>query len=105
MARVVTHASSKATYLCGLSGSVVVSVITYAQDVSEPVPAVVETAMWGGFFGFSLLLKPSNSLTLRPSWPTEIRAPLQASWDEPPPIDTKESQPFSWYSATESMTL
>ena len=62
-----TEASSNATYLWGLSGSVVVSVMTYAHDVSEPVPAVVETAMCGGFFGFSLLLKPSNSLTLRPS--------------------------------------
>ena len=36
--------------------------------------------MCGGFFGFSLLLKPSNSLTLRPSCATEMRAPLQASW-------------------------
>ena len=57
------HASSKATYLCGLSGSAVVSVMTYAQDVCEPAPAVVGTAMCGGFFGFSLLLKPSNSFT------------------------------------------
>ena len=80
MASVVTEASSNATYLCGLSGSVVVSVMTYAHEVSEPVPAVVETAMCGGFFGFSDLLKPSNSLTLRPSWATETRAPLQASW-------------------------
>ena len=36
--------------------------------------------MCGGFFGFSHLLKPSNSLTLRPSCATETRAPLQASW-------------------------
>jgi hypothetical protein len=34
-----------------------------------------------------------------------MRAPLQASWLEPPPIDTKLSQPFCWYSATTSMTL
>ncbi len=38
------------------------------------MPAVVETAMCGGFLGFSLLLKPSNSLTSRPSWATEMRA-------------------------------
>src|SRR5687768_9649826 len=105
MARLVTQASSKATYLCGLSGSVVVSVITYAQEVSEPVPAVVDTAMCGGFFGFSDLLKPSNSLTLRPSWATETRAPLQASWLEPPPIEMKLSHSFCWYRPTASMTL
>jgi hypothetical protein len=69
------------------------------------VPAVVETAMCGGFFGFSDWLKPSNSFTLRPSWATEMRAPLQASWLEPPPMDTKLSQAFSWYSFTASMTL
>ena len=96
MARLVTQASSNATYLCGWSGSVVVSVMTYAQEVSEPVPAVVETAMCGGFLGFSLLLKPSNSFTLRPSCATEIRAPLQASWLEPPPIEMKQSHLFSW---------
>ncbi len=61
--------------------------------------------MCGGFFGFSDLLKPSNSLTLRPSWATEIRAPLQASWEEPPPMETNESHSFSWYIVTESMTL
>jgi hypothetical protein len=33
------------------------------------------------------------------------RAPLQASWLEPPPMETKLSQPFCWYIATESMTL
>src|SRR6266498_4930992 len=93
-ASVVTAASSNATYLCGLSGSVVVSVMTYAQEVSEPVPAVVETAMCGGFFGFSLLLKPSNSLTLRPSCATEMRAPLQASCEEPPPMEMNESHAF-----------
>ena len=91
--------------MCGLSGSVVVSVMTYAHDVSEPVPAVVEIAMCGGFFGFSDLLKPSKSLTLRPSCATEMRAPLQASWVEPPPMETKLSHSFSWYSFTESMTL
>lgn len=32
MARLVTEASSNATYLCGLSGSVVVSVMTYAHE-------------------------------------------------------------------------
>ncbi len=69
------------------------------------MPAVVETAMCGGFLGFSLLLKPSNSLTSRPSWATERRAPLQASCDEPPPIETKLSQPFCWYMDTASMTL
>ena len=69
------------------------------------MPAVVETAMCGGLFGFSDMLKPSNSLTLRPSWATEMRAPLQASWLEPPPIDTKESHLFSWYNATASITL
>ena len=69
------------------------------------MPAVVEMAMCGGFFGFSLLLKPSKSLTLRPSWATEIRAPLQASWLEPPPMEMKLSHFFSWYIATESMTL
>lgn len=35
------------------------------------MPAVVEIAMCGGFFGFSLMLKPSKSLTLRPSWAIE----------------------------------
>ena len=69
------------------------------------MPAVVETAMCGGFFGFSDLLKPSKSLTLRPSCATEMRAPLQASCDEPPPMETKLSQAFSWYIATASMTL
>ena len=34
--------------------------------------------MCGGFFGFSDLLKPSNSLTLRPSWATEMRARVGA---------------------------
>lgn len=105
MASVVTDASSKATYLWGLSGSVVVSVMTYAHDVSEPVPAVVDTAMCGGFLGFSLMLKPSNSFTFRPSCATETRAPLQASCEEPPPIETKLSHLLSWYSVTESMTL
>src|SRR6516165_3894678 len=99
MAKVATEASSNATYLCGRSGSVVVSVMTYAQEVSEPVPAVVDTAMCGGLCGFS------NSLTLRPSWATETRAPLQASCEEPPPMETKESHRFSWYIATASMTL
>ncbi len=61
--------------------------------------------MCGGFFGFSLLLNPSNSLTFRPSCATEIRAPLQASCEEPPPIDTNESQLFSRYNDTASMTL
>ena len=69
------------------------------------MPAVVETAMCGGFFGFSDLLKPSKSLTLRPSCATEMRAPLQASWDEPPPMETKLSHLFCWYIATASMTL
>ncbi|OXR39533.1 hypothetical protein B7C42_08399 [Nocardia cerradoensis] len=69
------------------------------------MPAVVETAMCGGFFGFSDLLKPSNSLMLRPSWAIEMRAPLQASCEEPPPMDTKLSQPCCWYSATASITL
>ena len=69
------------------------------------MPAVVETAMCGGFFGFSDLLKPSNSLTLRPSWATETRAPLQASCEEPPPMETKLSQSFCWYRPTASMTL
>jgi hypothetical protein len=69
------------------------------------VPAVVDTAMCGGFCGFSDLLKPSNSLTLRPSWATEIRAPLQASCEEPPPMETKLSQWFCWYRPTASMTL
>src|SRR3954470_19937844 len=105
MARLVTEASSNATYLCGLFGSVVVSVMTKAHEVSEPVPAVVETAMCGGFFGFSDWLKPSNSLTLRPSCATDTRAPLHASGEEPPPMETKLSQEFSWYSFTESMTL
>src|ERR1035437_8250879 len=79
--------------------------MTYAQEVSEPVPAVVETAICGGFFGFSDLLKPSNSLTLRPSCATEIRAPLHASCAEPPPIETNESQLVPWKSATASITL
>ena len=61
--------------------------------------------MCGGFFGFSDMLKPSKSLTLRPSWATEMRAPLQASWVEPPPMEMKLSHSFSWYSFTESMTL
>ena len=52
--------------------------------------------MCGGFFGFSDLLKPSNSLTLRPSWATETRAPLQASCEEPPPMETKLSHSFCW---------
>ncbi len=52
--------------------------------------------MCGGFFMFSDLLKPSNSLTLRPSCATETRAPLQASWLEPPPIETKLSHVFFW---------
>ena len=82
-----------------------VSVMTYAHDVSEPVPAVVEIAMCGGFFGFSDLLKPSKSLTLRPSWAMEMRAPLQASWVDPPPMEMKLSHSCSWYSFTESMTL
>ena len=69
------------------------------------MPAVVDTAMCGGFFGFSDMLKPSNSLTLRPSCATETRAPLQASCDEPPPMETNESQPFSVYRPTASMTL
>ena len=69
------------------------------------MPAVVDTAMCGGFLGFSDLLKPSKSLMLRPSCATEMRAPLQASWADPPPIDTKLSQPFSWYIVTESITL
>jgi hypothetical protein len=51
------------------------------------------------------LLKPSNSLTLRPSCATEMRAPLQASWTEPPPMETKLSQAFCWYMDTASMTL
>ena len=51
MASEVTQASSNATYLCGLSGSVVVSVMTYAHDVSEPVPAVVEMACAAGSSG------------------------------------------------------
>ena len=46
--------------------------------------------------GFLLSLKPSNSFTLRPSWATEIRAPLQASWLDPPPIEMKLSHLFSW---------
>ena len=100
-----TEASSNATYLCGLSGSVVVSVMTYAHEVSEPVPAVVDTAMCGGLLGFSDLLKPSNSLTLRPSWATETRAPLQASCEEPPPMEMNESHLFCWYNATASMEL
>ena len=57
---------------------------------------MVEIAMCGGFLGFSLLLKPSKSLTLRPSWAIEMRAPLQASWVEPPPMETKLSHSFSW---------
>ena len=69
------------------------------------MPAVVETAICGGFFGFSDMLKPSNSLTLRPSCATEMRAPLHASCAEPPPIETNESHLFSWYSATASITL
>gem|GEM_PF-4421193 len=88
--------SSNATYLCGFSGSVVVSVMTYAHEVSDPVPAVVDTAMCGGFLGFSLLLKPSNSLMLRPSWAIDTRAPLQASCEEPPPMETNESHLCSW---------
>ena len=69
------------------------------------MPAVVETAMCGGFFMFSDLLKPSNSLTLRPSWATDTRAPLHASWLEPPPMEMKLSHLFFWYIATASMTL
>lgn len=61
--------------------------------------------MCGGLFGFSDLLKPSKSLTLRPSWATDTRAPLQASCEEPPPMEMKLSQRLSWYSVTESMTL
>ena len=60
------------------------------------MPAVVEIAMCGGFLGFSLLLKPSNSLTLRPSWATEMRAPLHASWLDPPPMEMKLSHSFCW---------
>src|SRR5690606_1253185 len=105
MARVAMQLSSNATYLCGFSGSVVVSVMTYAHEVSDPVPAVVDTAMCGGFLGFSDLLNPSNSLMFRPSCATDTRAPLHASCDEPPPIDTNESHLFSWYSATASITL
>jgi len=96
MARVATDASSKATYLCGRSGSVVVSVITYAHEVSEPVPAVVDTAMCGGFFGFSDLLKPSNSLMFLPSWAMETRAPFAASCEDPPPMEMMLSQVFCW---------
>ena len=33
------------------------------------------------------------------------RAPLQASWLEPPPIESKLSQAFCWYNDTASMTL
>jgi hypothetical protein len=65
--------------------------MTYAQLVSDPVPAVVLMAMWGGLSGFSDLLKPSNSLMLRPSWATTIRAPLVASVTLPPPTEIKLS--------------
>ena len=61
--------------------------------------------MCGGFLGFSLLLKPSNSLTLRPSWAMATLAPLQASWLEPPPMETMLSHLVSVYCATASMTL
>ncbi|CAM5362591.1 hypothetical protein SANTM175S_00755 [Streptomyces antimycoticus] len=69
------------------------------------MPAVVDTAMCSRYSGFSDLLKPSKSLTVRPSWATEMRAPLHASCEEPPPMETKESHVLSWYSATASMTL
>ncbi len=70
--------------------------MTYAHDVSEPVPAVVETAMCGGFSLLVDLAKPSNSLMLRPSWAMTTRAPLAASWLEPPPMEMIESHFSCW---------
>ncbi|ALE79291.1 hypothetical protein WY02_13565 [Pseudonocardia sp. AL041005-10] len=85
-----TTASSNPTHFFGLSMSLVL-VMTYAHEVSDPVPAVVETAMCFGFSMFVDFEKPSNSLMLRPSWAMTTRAPLAASCEEPPPIEMMPS--------------
>src|SRR5699024_1991045 len=103
-ARETVHASSNASHLRGLSISEV-SVMTYAQEVSAPVPAVVDTAMCGGFSLLVDLENPWNSLMSRPSCAITTRAPLAASWLAPPATEMMPSHFSEVYRAAASMTL
>ncbi|MFT3854535.1 MAG: hypothetical protein QM733_17615 [Ilumatobacteraceae bacterium] len=86
-------------------GPVVVSVTTNAKLVSDPVPAVVDTAMCGGSTGLSSVSGPLKSLIVRPSCAATTRVALVQSWLDPPPSEMKPSHPASTYATWASITL
>jgi hypothetical protein len=91
MAREEMMLGSKMTILYIFS----VSVMTEAQLVSEPVPAVVVMASWGTVMGFLVVHIPLNSRMLWPSCASMMRTALAQSCELPPPTETTPSHLFS----------
>src|SRR5512138_169636 len=90
MARDEMMFGSKITILYFFS----VSVMTDAQLVSEPVPAVVVMASCGTVIGFFVVHIPLNSRMLWPSCASTMRTAFAQSWELPPPTDTTPSHLF-----------
>ena len=95
-----TSVRSMTAYLWWVSSSV----MTAAIVVSEPVPAVVGTAMKGGSF-FSTRSRPAILPTGLFGRTTRAAAALAESIGEPPPMAMKPSQPFSTYMARTFSTV